>query len=334
MIPGVSSSNQRVVPWATRYTRQPGNTATNTKLSTAYVDGSTVYFRDNTDADIMSGSDVNATFTDQTTAGIDAGGWLKFSNSRWFVRNGTGATMATMTSLGGTITTVSKDIRDVLWIPQASLWLAVGDDGAGNCLQTTSTNGTTWTDRADIFTADRGTGVATDGTRTNVIGNNNHLWTTTSTTAPFTWSRITTTGFSAADDPKWINYIPEKSLWLMTNDNNDLLSYSSNGTTWAVTDMNMNMSGNAGPVNVLWMPSLNRWIAISAGNSTSTSGRGQFINISDTDSVTGTWSVVLDDSQVDWFTGVALATIHTFNLNNRYLISAGTNNRMFYTRAG
>jgi hypothetical protein len=333
MITGVVSSNQRVNPWAVRYYRQPGNTSTNTSTSSAYVEGSTIYFRDHTDADIMSSSSVSGTFTDQVTTGIDSSGMIKFTNNRWFFRNAATLNLITASTLTGTQTTISKDARDVLWFPAASLWVIVGDDGAGNALCSTSSNGTTWTDRADIFSADRATCLATDGTRLYVTGNNNNMYHTTSTTAPFTWTKVTTTGFAATDDPKFINYIPEKTTWVATCDNNDLCAYSTNGTSWNTVDLNMG-TGN-GAINVMWLPSINRWVATSSGNTTA-SGKGQYICVSSTDSISSTWNQVVADNvtTTDWFTVFAQSPFNNFNFQNKYLVSGGPNNQFFYTRAG
>jgi len=333
MITGVVSSNQRVNPWATRYYRQPGNTSTNTSTSSSYVEGSTIYFRDHTDADIMTSSSVDGTFTDQVTTGIDPSGFIKLSNNRWFFRNAASTTMTTASTLTGTQTTISKDARDVIWFAAASLWVIVGDDGTGNALCSTSSNGTTWTDRADIFSADRAISTATDGTRLYVVGNNNKMYHTTSTTAPFTWTQVTTTGFSSTDDFKFINYIPEKTTWVATTDNVDLCGYSTNGTSWNTVDLNMG-TGN-GLINVFWLPSINRWVATSSGN-TANAGKGQYVCVSDTSSISSTWTRVVNDNltTTDWFTVAAQSPFNNFNFQNKYLVSAGINNNFFYTRAG
>lgn len=328
MIVGVSSSNQRVRPWDTRYIIQPGSTATTATLVFTYADQTNVYMRDPNESDIMSSSDVGNAFTDQVTTGLESAGFFKEVNGRWFFRNGTTPNLVTSSTLGGAFTTVSKDVADVVWYPAASLYVLTGNDGSGNTLISTSTNGTTWTDRADAFTGGTGTCLATDGTRLYVVATGSRIAYTTSTSAPFTWTTVSPSPISG--DLKWVEYIPEKSIWLCTPDDSDLCAYSTDGTSWSTVDLNL--GGNAGQITVMWVPALDRWSAASAGINT-TSGRSQSISISDTNSVSGTWTnMVLNSADASLF----FPRIHrnVNNFNNRYLIAGGRDAKFFYTRAG
>jgi len=329
VITGVVSSNQRVRPWGTRYTIEPGTTFTTTTNSGTYVNATNVYFRDTNESDAMSASEVNATYTDQVTTGLEPGGFFKEVNGRWFFRNGTSANMVTSSTLGGSLTTISYNANDVVWYAAASLYVLTGDDGSTNGLIATSPNGTTWTTRTDAFTGGVGRCLATDGTRLYVVGDGNNMRYTTSTTAPFTWTSVSSS-LGSSDDIRWVEWLPEQSIWLATPDTSDLCAVSVNGTSWSSFDLNL--SGNAGDITVVWIPALNRWSAASAGIN-NTSNRGQAISISDTSTVSGTWTNI---SANNGDNSLFFARTHrnVYNFKNRYLVAGGKNNKLFYTRAG
>lgn len=331
MIPGSYAASLRLHPWNNITSSQPGNTNQTANGSPGW-DGTNFLFRDGANSDIMSSTLPDSGYVDQWTTGLDPSGMIRYENGRYFFRQGTAANWVTATTLGGTLTTISLDGRDLRWQAETSAWIMVGDDGLGNGLYATSTNGTTWTTRADIITADRLNHMALGNGRIITVGNSGKISTTTSTTLAHSWSAITSTNnpFGTLD----LDYVsfnpgtPDGDVWAIGSSGNGMVvGFSTNGTSFTLKTIFPD-TNNRGAHRVFFIPSIGRWVAYCYGGSTQ-GGKGQITAMSDTNSYTGTWSYSAENT--DSTTQFAAQKDIVF-VNNTHLLLPGLMAKLWYVR--
>lgn len=304
MFPGIAAASLRTTPWDPLAVVTV-NAASTSTLSFAIVDGTNIYVKDPS-VGVRSLSAINGT---ATTLYINDGaigpGTFHYSNGRFFVYSSSASKLASGTTAAGmsVIKTpaATKTYAKISWCPSINSWLVVGDgdinvNSAGLDYTNTGTGLTTITSSSYIpwTAAEQCLGIAASSDRILVSGNNGKLATSTTTASAgtfagvITWSSVTS-ATTTNKQVRNLRYHPgtaDGNVWTCTDDNG-LVAFSTNGTTFALKTIFSTLYPST--VDVVWVPSKNRWMAWSDGNTAA--GKGRELAYSNTSSYTGTWTL-------------------------------------------
>lgn len=304
MFPGIAAASLRTTPWDP-LTIVTVNAASADALSFAIVNGTDIYIKD-VSVGVRSLSAINGTLTTLYTGdGAIGGGTFHYSNGRFFSYSSTASKLASGTTAAGMSVIKSpaatKTYARISWCPSINSWLVVGDadttvNAAGLDYTNTGTGLTTITASGYLpwTAAEQCLGIAASSDRILVSGNNGKLATSTTTASAgtfagaITWSLITS-ATTTNKQVKNLRYHPntaDGNVWTCADDNG-LVAFSTNGTTFALKTIFSTLYPSE--VDVIWVPSKNRWMAWSVGNTAA--GKGRELAYSNTSSYTGTWTL-------------------------------------------
>lgn len=285
MIPGVVGSSQYVLPLATVRSASFGGASAVAAPSPASDKNNYYAYNTNTNKVEVTNPFIANAYTDMADSTLQATtstfNTITYENGRFFFTNFGNNRINTWVNPGDTISsiTVTSTPRIIRWFPAMNAWVSIGNSGRVS----TSTNGTTWTNRTAIGTLNL-SAMATDGTTLVIAGGGGTMYSTVSTD-PGSISWTTRTSSFGSTAIRSIEY--KNGNWVATG-SLGTVAYSTNGTSWTQKTTGAQTSGDSSDVMGA-VYHMGRWVIVTSGTASSTNSYGIRSNTSDP---SGSWTVV------------------------------------------